>query len=173
MFGFFKSSNKVNVMDKVWMTSAARLQACRAMHNANPKCLFIAWFPESATMLKQAIPEGSVVLAEDVDLQKIQDRMVVFTEHYPLQKTEEQLFLRLNLKEVPVLSALDEPLFKFFGGERMQELMKQLGMGDNEILGHSMITSAIKNAQRKLAQRVFSEQKTNSQEKWFQLNFTA
>lgn len=124
-------------------------------------------------MLKQAIPEGSVVLAEDVDLQKIQDRMVVFTEHYPLQKTEEQLFLRLNLKEVPVLSALDEPLFKFFGGERMQELMKQLGMGDNEILGHSMITSAIKNAQRKLAQRVFSEQKTNSQEKWFQLNFTA
>lgn len=154
------------------MTSAARLQACRAMHGANPQCLFVVRFSESAATLKKAIPEGSVMLAEDVDLQKIHGRMVVFAEHYPLQKTEEELFLRLTLKEVPVLSALDEPLFKFFGGERLQELMKQFGMGEGEILGHSMITSAIKNAQRKLAQRVISEQKTNTQEKWFELNFT-
>jgi hypothetical protein len=172
MFGFFKSSgSKVKVVDKVWMTSAARLQACRAMYGANPQCLFLVWFDERAIALKQVVEEDTVMLTSDVELQQTQNRMVVFAEHYPLRKTEDELYKRLNLTEVNVLSALDEPLFKFFGGERLQEMMRRMGMDEHEIVGHSMITSSIKRAQQKLEQRVASEQQTTSQQKWFELNF--
>ena len=174
MFGFFKSSgNKVKVVDKVWMTSAARLQACRAMHGANPQCLFLVWFEESAIALKQVVEEDAVMLTRDVELQQTQNRMVVFAEHYPLRKTEDALYKRLNLTEVNVLSALDESLFSFFGGERIQEMMRRMGMDEHEIVGHSMITSSIKRAQQKLEQRVVSEQPATSQQKWFELNFPA
>jgi hypothetical protein len=174
MFGFFKSSkDKIKVIDKVWMTRSARLQACKAMYGANAQCLFIVWFEESALALKQVVPGGAVFLAAGVELQHLQNRLVVFAEHYPLRKIEDELYQRLNLTEVNVLSALDEPLFSFFGGERLQEVMRKMGMGDNEIVGHSMITSAIKNAQQKLEQRVVSEKKAASQEKWFEMNFPA
>ncbi len=174
MFGFFSSSkNKVKVVDKVWMTRAARLQACKAMHAANPQCLFIVWFEESAAALKHVVPAEAVIPADHVEVQKLQNRLVVFFEHYPLRRVEEELYQRLNLTEVNVLSALDEPLFKFFGGERLQEIMRRLGMDEQEIVGHSMIASSIKRAQEKLAQRVISEQRTTSQEKWFDLNFPA
>lgn len=174
MFSFFKSSgSNVKVVDKVWMTSAARLQACRALHGANSQCLFLVWFEESAIALKQVVPEDAVVLAGNVEIQKTQNRMLVFAEHYPLRKTEDELYKRLNLNEVNVLSALDEPLFSFFGGERIQEMMRRMGMDEHELVGHNMITSAIKRAQQKLEQRVISEQKANSQQKWFELNFPA
>jgi hypothetical protein len=174
MFGFFKSSDsKVKVVDKVWMTSAARLQACRAMHQANPHCLFLAWFDETADALKQVVPADAVMLARDVELQQTHNRIVVFAEHYPLRKTEDELYTRLDLTEANVLSALDEPLFSFFGGERIQEMMRRMGMADHEIVGHSMITKSIKRAQEKLEKRVVSEQKATSQQKWFELNFPA
>lgn len=174
MFGFFKSTgSKVKVVDKVWMTRDARLQACRALYGANPRCLFLVWFEESAVALKQVVPEDAVILAGDVEIQQVQNRMVVFAEHYPLRKTEDELYKRLNLAEVNVLSALDDPLFNFFGGERIREMMRRMGMDEHEIVGHSMITSSIKRAQQKLEQRVTSEQKTTSQQKWFELNFPA
>jgi len=174
MFGFFTSSgSKVKVVDKVWLTRSARVQACQAMYGANAQCLFIAWFEESAAELKRVVPEEAVVLATAAEAYKMQNRMVVFAEHYPLRKIEDTLYQRLNLAEVNVLSALDEPLFNFFGGERLQEIVRKLGMGENEIVGYSMITSAIKRAQQKLEQRVVSEKKATSQEKWFELNFPA
>jgi hypothetical protein len=172
MFGLFKKDDSVKVVDKVWMTTQAKWNACAAMLHANPGCLFVAWFEETASALKDRLGnEAPVVLASEATYSHTKNKMVVMAEHYPLERTEQDFFKRLQLSDVPVLSALDEPLFMQFGGERTAELIKKLGMGEGEVLGHSMISSAIKNAQRKLARQVVSEQKASSMEKWFALNF--
>lgn len=96
--------------------------------------------------------------------------MVVFAEHYPLLQKEQALFKTLSLKEIPVMSSLDEPLFKYFGGEKLIETIKKLGMKDDEVIGHSFITSAIRNAQQKLEKKVRVEKPASTAEEWFALN---
>lgn len=172
MFGLFGSAKSTTkVIDKVWISTQAKWNACAAMARVNADCVFVAWFQNTYDRVKELIgDESRVFLAEKLDLPTAQKRLVVFVEHYPLSQPEQRLFDSLNLKEIPVLSALDEPLFMHFGGERTIELMKKLGVPEEEAIGHSLITSSIKSAQRKLEQKVRMEKKADSVEDWFQLN---
>ncbi|QOI96893.1 MAG: hypothetical protein HRU69_05015 [Flammeovirgaceae bacterium] len=170
MFGLFRKDDSVKIIDRVWLSTPAKWNACVAMLKANPACLFIAWFEDTSLQLKSLLGnEAPVFLANEVNY--VNGRLVMMVEHYPLAQTEQDFFKRLQLREVPVLSALDEPLFMQFGGERTVELMKKLGMGEDEILGHDLITSSIRRAQQKISRSVKVEQKAPSQEKWFALNF--
>jgi hypothetical protein len=96
--------------------------------------------------------------------------MTVFVEHHPLSKKELALFSALQLKEVPVLSSLDEPFFMWFGGERTIELMKKLGMNEDEVVGSGMITNAIRNVQQKIEKQVTVEREARGQQEWLTLN---
>lgn len=62
--------------------------------------------------------------------------MVIFVEHYPWSAAEQQLFKQLNLKEVPVLTAMDVALKQRFGGPKIIHLMQRLGVKDDEVLSH-------------------------------------
>jgi hypothetical protein len=172
MFNLFRGSKpSVKVIDKVWMSKVAKLNACRQMLAVNPSCLFIAWFEETANEFQHALENSDcVLLAQKVDPTVLREKMIVFAEHYPLGKKEEALFLHLNLKEVPVLSSLDEALFMQFGGERTIELMRKLGMNEDEVIGHAMITKAIHNAQAKLEKKVVVEKLASSAKEWFEVN---
>jgi hypothetical protein len=171
MFGLFgNSGSKLKVIDKVWMSKEAKWNACKSMMHANPACVFIAWFEDTHHELSRIVGDGNVQLAAKIDYEKLRDRMVVFAEHYPLPEQEQALFKTLGLKEIPVTSSLDEPLFKHFGGERLIETIKKLGMKEDEVIGHSFITSAIRNAQEKLERKVRVEKPANSAEQWFVLN---
>jgi hypothetical protein len=96
--------------------------------------------------------------------------MVIVGEHYPLPAVELEFFKRLNLTEVPVLSSLDEPFFEKFGGAKTTGLMRTLGMKENEVLGHPMISKSIRNAQEKIGAKVKNEKKARSQREWMVLN---
>lgn len=172
MFGLFRKDDSVKVIDRVWLSGPAKWNACEAMLKTNPDCLFVAWFEDTSMQLKNLLGnEAPVFLASQVIYSHVNGKLMVMAEHYPLAQTEQDFFKRLQLIEVPVLSALDEPLFMQFGGERTVELMKKLGMGEDEILGHDMISSSIRRAQQKISRSVKVEQKASSQEKWFALNF--
>ena len=172
MFGLFKSSDsKVKIIDKVWMSKQAKRNACAEMIRLNPNCVFIAWFEDTRTELSEVLGNaGLVLLADGIDLSKLQNKMVVFAEHYPLPQREQTLFKNLGLKEIPVASSLDEPLFIHFSGEKLIEMMSKLGMGENEVIGHAFITSSIKNAQEKLEKKVRMEKQASSAQEWFALN---
>lgn len=175
MFGPLKALFKNNepaakVIDKVWMSAEAKFQACVAMAHANPACVFIGWFPETVERLRQSLPEEQLVLAERAASHTFEGRMIVFAEHHPLGRKEVALYKALNLKEAPVLSSLDEPLFMQFGGERTIDLMKKLGMKDDEVVGSNLITKALRNAQRKIEEQVTVERDAYSQQEWFNLN---
>lgn len=164
MFGLFgKSESNIKVIDKVWISAEAKWRACAAMAQVNPNCIFVTWFEDTFAKLKEVLGgERSIFLADHMDATKAVNKMVVFVEHYPLPKPEQNLFASLNLKEVPVVSSLDEPLFMHFGGERTIELMKKLGLQEDEPVGHSMITKSIQNAQAKLEKQVIVERKATS-----------
>jgi hypothetical protein len=48
--------------------------------------------------------------------------------------------------------------------------MKKLGVKDDEVLGHTMISKSIRNAQEKIAAKVRVEKKTKSQQEWMRVN---
>jgi hypothetical protein len=174
MFGLFKSkSPSVKVIDKVWMSQKAKWNACVQMMLINPGCLFVAWFEDTRSQLEHLSSTQNakveVVLARTMDPAKAQNRMVVFTEHYPLSNVEQELFLKLNLKEVPVLSSLEEPLFMKFSGNNIIEMMKNLGMKEDEVIGHAMVTKAIRRAQEAL-EKSGRDQQAASQQEWFSVN---
>jgi len=174
MFGFFKKDEpQVKVSDKVWISEGAKWDACAKMAQANQDVVFVCWFQKTseklaAFMLERAI-NSTIMLASDLS-EISHGKLLIFAEHYPLSDTEQQLFLKLGLAEAHVLCALDEPLFQQFKGERIVGLMKSMGMESDEIVGHPMVSKAIRNAQKKIAERIKVEIKASSPEEWFEAN---
>jgi hypothetical protein len=178
MFGLFRkpSTPKVNVVDKIWISTEAKALACAEMLVSNPDCLFVAWFAETYNSVKQWIDvdaggKTSLCMATDPELLTAGDRMIVFVEHYPLSGMEQQLFSKLDRKEIPVLSSLDEPIFELFGGEKIIRMMKQLGLKEDEMIEHSMVSSAMKRAQAKIGKKITIEKRARSQQEWFDNNY--
>jgi hypothetical protein len=171
MFGLFKSKDpEIKVIDKVWMSKNAKMNACRQMAEVDPSIVFVAWFEETQLEFQTILPSSSVVvLAKDVRYDGVRDKMVVFVEHHPITAEEQSVFKKLYLKEANVLSGMDEQLFLNFGGARTIEMMKRLGLKEDEVIAHSMISKSIRRAQKKI-EKSMTNVATTSQSKWFEAN---
>ncbi|GCC50055.1 hypothetical protein SanaruYs_02700 [Chryseotalea sanaruensis] len=175
MFGLFKSKEKyISVNDQVWLTTEAKFRACQKMLKANPDTIFVVWFEATAQELKKnlSLDEESinVLMAEHLNREKVPGKLLIFVEHYPLIKKEQNLFVHMGLNNVPVLSALDEPFFSIFGGDRMRELMYKMGTQEDEVIAHNMISKSIVRAQEQIAKKVTVEKVSKSAKQWFELN---
>lgn len=171
MFDLFKKSKGVKVIDKVWISKEAKWNACAKMVKLDPTVLLVTWFEESYLESDAKGLGENTVKAQNLSYDKTVGRMVVFTEHYPLASVEQELFTKLQLKEVPVLSGMDEPLFTHFGGEQTIEIMEKMGVDENEIVGHSLITKSIRRAQETIAERSGTDYPATSSKEWFTLNY--
>lgn len=175
MFGLFKSKSKYNtVNDQVWMTIEAKFRACQKMLQANPDTVFVAWFDDTAQALRKSLnvdeKTNTVLVAEHILSENLKNKLLIFVEHYPLIEKEQNLFVRMGLNNVPVLSALDEPFFNIFGGDRLRELMGKLGTHEDEVIAHAMINKSIVRAQEKIAKKVQVEKISTSAQQWFAIN---
>ena len=144
----------------------------------NNDTLFIFWFEETLQRVLDELNQSSsgpfqLFMAREIAKMHITGKPVVIAEHYPLAEKENELYKKLDLKEVKVWSALDEPLFHRFGGEKIIQLMRQLGMKEEEPVEHNMISKAIRNAQEKIASKITVEQSARSQQDWLAKNFPA
>lgn len=96
--------------------------------------------------------------------------------HYPLPATEKELLAQLaqqpNAKNIHVrfYTSMEDGLMKIFGAEKMIKLMEMLGMKEDDVLEHAMISKSIGNAQEKVAKKVMTEKRARSEEEWFRLN---
>lgn len=175
MFGLFKSKQKyIPVNDQVWLTEAAKFRACQKMLRANPDTAFVVWFEGTAQVLRQNLSldadTANVLMAEHLNRERVTGKLLIFVEHYPLIEKEQNLFVRLELNNVPVLSSLDEPFFNIFGGDRMRELMYKMGTQEDEVIAHNMISKSIVRAQEQIAKKVTIEKTSTSAKQWFELN---
>ena len=172
MFDLFKKSSKgAKVIDKVWLSQQAKWNACVQMVKLDPSILLVAWFEETfQEITNNPGLSQNVVKSDNVTYDKTIGRMVVFAEHYPLVSVEENIIAKLQLKEVPVLSSLEEPLFMQFGGQNTIDMIKKLTSNEDEIIGHSLVTKSIRRAQESIASRAGTDYPATSSKEWFTLN---
>ena len=173
MLGMFKNKgNDIIVVNKIWIDKQQKWNACLQMLKENSAIIFVTWFDDTFTQLDHFLQSQnfySKVIMYRQALQA-QSNNYIFAEHYPLSEKEIELFEKLELKKITVLSHLNEPLFKHFGSEKIIQMLHQLGLNEEESLEHAMITSAIVNAQHSLSKQVLIDSLATSQEEWMRKN---
>jgi len=162
--------------DRCYMSTNAKLRACAKAAQENRAIFFVCWFPKTLELFKdffagQGISEERVKLAREINDSMLHHKAFSFAEHYPLHGKELELVKNWPQKKIIVYSAMDEPLFKHLGSDKMLPLMKLLGMKEDEAIEHSFVTKSIIKGQAKIAAAVPLEQAANSQEEWMERNY--
>ncbi|HYM95620.1 MAG TPA: hypothetical protein VET23_15890 [Chitinophagaceae bacterium] len=177
MFNFFKKKEQgVKVVDKILITQLAKWKALEELNKKENNIVVAFWFAESLQQAQEVFSlEGGIIenfyLAGEIRLSQISGRHIVFAEHYPLSQKENELFEKLQLAEAEVWSAMDEPLFREFGSDKIVQMMKQLGMKENQVIENNLISKAIHNAQDKIGKKILTDQTASSQEDWLRKNW--
>lgn len=161
--------------DRAYVSTAAKLKACASLAKQEPDHLFICWFADTAAQFKayfkqQGLDESLVIDYHHLHASRLLNKIPVFAEHYPLHSRELELIQNWEAKNIIVFSALDEPLFRHFGSDKLIPVMKMLGMKEEEVIEHPMVTKSIIRGQEKIAEQVTIEQTANSQEDWMRKN---
>ncbi|MDB5278480.1 MAG: hypothetical protein JWR61_3435 [Ferruginibacter sp.] len=161
--------------DKVYLNSTGKIVACLQLATTNANCIFIAWFQETAAIYKKFFNQYNIdtkrlILAANWNQSQLQNYQPVFLEHYPLNAKELDLVKDWQRTNIRVYSAMDEPLFKHFGSDKMVPLIKLLGFKENESIEHSYVTESIIKGQNKIAAKVLVEQTAASQGEWMKKN---
>ena len=174
MFGLFKKKDPpFPVTDRIWMSRDAKERSLVKTVQQDPSVAFIHWFDESFQRSLNAIGETTsqnIFMVRDALHLPGQSRKLVFYEHYPLREKEIASFEKMGLRQAEIWSALDEPLLKRFGGGRLVEMMKSLGMSEEESIEHPLISKSIRQAQEKIAGQLLLDHHANSMESWFSQN---
>ena len=175
-FNFFsKNVTLVKLTDKIFVNTVAKQAACIQLAKADETVVFIAWFDDTTHAFRNLfslnnIPEGRILQAKALHTGKIDKHIPVFLEHFPLAADEQELVKNWPLEKVGVFSALDEPLFQRFGGDKIKELLLKLGLQEDEAIEHPLISKAIINGQSNLAKKVNFPATASSQQAWFEKN---
>lgn len=179
MFGLFKKKEeRIKITEKIVIAEEAKFKAMQAYWETNPNTVFVFWFDESLRQAETYFSSNNsttipLLTAREANSHSMAGQTPVFGEHYPLLSKETAFFEKLGLQSVIIFSALTEPLFKHFGADKIINVMKQLGMKEDEVIEHNMITKSIRNAQEKIEKKVMVEQSAHSQQDWMQKNLPA
>ena len=179
MFNLFKKKEpSVKVIDTVTITETAKLKALLSHWKRDRNITIIFWFEESLRQAEaffsgQTTERITLLTSREAVVQQNSGKTIVFAEHYPLRSKEEDLYRRMNLATVQVYSSMDEPFFQRFGADKIVKVMERLGMKEDEIIEHSLISKAILAAQNKIEEKIIVEQSGHSQKNWLEKNFPA
>lgn len=94
-------------------------------------------------------------------------------EIYPLAERDSRMVQKALDKDYQLTfyASVDSAFFQMFGGERVTNLMRQMGMEPGEVIEHKFINSAIVKAQNKIAKGLSVEQPIReSLEEWMKVN---
>lgn len=174
MFNLFKKPDGIKTRDIVWMSEAAKWNGILERSKKETPLVIICWFDatleQAENLFAGETDKPEILSARQVHSSHVTGRKVIFAEHYPLRSKEQDLFGRLALPEVIIHSALDEPLFAHFGGAKIIQMMKQLGMKESDPAEHKMISQAIVSAQEKIEKKITVEHSSGSQKEWMERN---
>lgn len=121
----------------------------------------VVWFSLASTAsLLSSLPKESVT--------------ILFFGHYPLPTKENELLQTIQ-QAVPsanivFYSSLDEQAFKIFGGDRLTSLLDSMGMKEDEVIEHAMVTRSMLRAREKVQSGVRTEIPAQSEEEWYAKN---
>lgn len=176
LFNFFQKKKAIPAMkDMIWMSKSAKLNGCLNLIKQQQDIVVVAWFSDTFDEFNKFLNEQNglgveIQLAKSVLSTQISGKQLILLEHYPIRSKEEDFILNNNPIRIYVLSSLDETLFEQFGSDRIIQMMRSLGMKEDEMIEHPMISKSIKNAQHKLEQKLTFENTANSSKEWFERN---
>lgn len=197
--GFFDwltgAKAKVQTGDRIWLTKQAKFAGiqrdiARALADPNgPDAVFVvAHFQNCLDELQSMVTATGlderrvlVTLSESLESRTAGSAsdpslnlLVVAGERHPLPSHDDALqqFAR-NLTcpcRVVQHASLDDPLFKLFAGDWVEQVLRQLGMDENEPIESSMVTRRVRAAQQKIEDRATSNHPAQSAEEWLERN---
>jgi hypothetical protein len=176
MFGLFKKKeNEIRTIEKIIISEEAKWKLMLENWRQNDQTVYIFWFDETHDQAATYFAANggaacTLLTAREVQSHHLTGRTPAFAEHYPLLSKERALFEKLGLTSVVIYSSLQEPLFKLFGSDKIIQLMKQLGMKEDEVVEHKMISNSIRNAQEKIEKKVDMDLSARSQKDWIEKN---
>lgn len=175
MFGWFSKKEKTPALkskDLVWISSEAKWNALPLLLMQKQPVFVYGWFQHTIEKAKKTLKEADLNIpvenAANFYDSPTANTTVILLEHHPLIQKETTILSAANPKEILVLSALDEPLFTYFGGERIISLMQKMGLHESETVEHKMISASILRAQQKISEKVPADFSAKSQQEWFQ-----
>lgn len=167
MFGLFKRKEGTEVTDRVYMSDDAKTEGLKTLLDTRSDAVLLCWFPVTRRLVQQHFPERQDrILQVGPSFILPAGTVPFFAEHFPSYRREQELFLELALEETTVYSALTEPLFDLFGGQKIIQLARQMGYRSDEAIENKLVSGAIVNAQKKLDARVLTEISADSQAAW-------
>ncbi|MCU0403803.1 MAG: hypothetical protein MUE99_04580 [Chitinophagaceae bacterium] len=177
MFGWFSGKEKKpqrRYKDIIWMSTDAKWKALPRLIVEKQTVFVFGWFADTIEKAKKVVSEAHLKIpiqhASDFRDMTASNATVIVLEHHPLLHKEEWILNSSYPKEVLVLSGLDEPLFNYFGGERIVALMQKMGMNETETVEHTLINSSILRAQQKISEKVSGDFSAKSQQEWFRFS---
>ncbi|MEM7368775.1 MAG: hypothetical protein AAF587_09225 [Bacteroidota bacterium] len=134
------------------MTQSAKMRGCLKILQENSQAFLVAWSPLTVKQFQDFFHEHTnrepnITLASYLNATS---GKVYFLEHHPRLSKEQAMFKAIGLKEAVFLNAMDDPLMQAFNSARMINMMERMGVKEDEIIQHTMITKSIANAQKKL-----------------------
>jgi hypothetical protein len=179
-FGLFGKKERNSFHKKftnvIYASDIAKQKGIVQFALANNDAIFIAWFTNTAASFRKQflannINEDRIVEAKSFSAAKYSTATIIFLEHFPLRAKEEELVQHCIQEEFIFYNALTEPIFQYFGGDRIIELMRKMGYKDDETIQHKMIDNSLLKTQQKIAERVQFESNTSaSQSDWMLVN---
>jgi|ERR1700741_75032 len=185
----FGKKKPFKVHNKVWMLEETKNKMlAEQLKNSSTKTLLVSFFDETYKRMETLVadlPQVKLMKASDIvqrrkdtDLKiwfSQTDKELLFAEHYPLLREEEevlQYLAELSGAEVNAqfYISLEDPLIIRFSGDKIKSMMERMGMAAEENLQHTMIDNSIQRAQEKLQEKIPRAIKTNSAAEWFKVN---
>ncbi|HNY54532.1 MAG TPA: hypothetical protein PKI86_02860 [Chitinophagales bacterium] len=195
MFGLFKSKKKeIITKDFIYKNEAVKYKSMLQHLKDQEKSVLIYYFEDTKNAIQEVLNTAPINYSTDVNsfvtkvwlinantiLNKsdIGNRTVFFAEHHPSFSRENEIKQHLleieGIKEVIFYTSFEDKLLQLFGSERILQLMEKMGFKDDEVIEHTMISTSIERAQKRIDEKLSIHNNNTRQRKdWFEINLPA
>lgn len=176
--------------DRIWLTDAARWRGIQdELHDRAAVCsgvLLVAQFPDTRDALLplrnevdghcevRLASELSSDLASYWPVDESRPAFVLVAERHPLRSKDKHVVEFAGelpgKAQVAFHLSLEDALLKAFLGPQIEQLLRQLGMDENESIDSRMVSRRIAAAQKKIAATTFGDSDARSAEEWLAAN---
>lgn len=193
LFGSKKRTNVEVVSDRIWLTTDAKFaglakEAEERSMSETVAILLVAHFPDVLARLEelanrrtwcvplQAVPATNLDtdLAASLTLDESAIIDIIVGERHPLPSVDDGL--EAFADELPCRCrfshhlSLEDAVMEIFGGEWVQNVLRNLGMSEDEAIESNMVSRRIRQAQQKIEGRAFGSSDADSAAAWLEKN---
>lgn len=194
LFGGGKKRSNVDVVpDHIWMTTTAKFaglakEARDRSRSETVAILLVAHFPDVLERLDEIVNQQvwdvpckavsasnlNTNLAASLRVDESANIDIIVGERHPLPSVDDRL--EEFADELPCRCrfshhiSLDDAVLKVFAGDWIKNVLKQLGMTEDEAIESQMVSRRIRQAQQKIEGRAFGSLNVQSAAEWLEKN---